>query len=58
MSESPEVERNDQSPRGKTNMKPSPETTEERKIKFESAEESPKGNQMKNVTNSENIGTA
>ena len=57
MSESPEVERNDQNPQGKTNLKPSPET-EERKIKFESAKESPKGNQMKNAGQSENIGTA
>ena len=57
MSESPAVERNDRNPQGKTNLKPGPET-EERKIKFESAEESPKGNQMKNAGQSENIGTA
>jgi hypothetical protein len=57
MSENPEVERSDQNPQGKTNLKPSPET-EERKVKFESAEESPKGNQMKNAGQSENIGTA
>lgn len=57
MSESPEVERNDRNLQGKTNLKQGPET-EERNIKFESAEESPKGNQMKNTGNSENIGTA
>jgi hypothetical protein len=57
MSENPEVERSDQNPQGKTNLKPSPET-EDRKVKFESAEESPKGNQMKNAGQSENIGTA
>jgi hypothetical protein len=61
MSESPEVERGTQNPKGKTNIEKSPEPKLDRTVPpepVEAAEESPQGNQMKNVGKVDKIGTA
>jgi hypothetical protein len=62
MSESPEVERSTQNPKGSTNLKgaepPADKTDPTQPVEISSVEESPQGNQMKNVGKTDKIGTA
>ena len=63
MSESPEVERGTQNPKGRTNMEqgaepPLDKTDPTQPVEVASTEESPQGNQMKNVGKTDKIGTA
>ena len=62
MSESPEVERSTQNPKGKTNLKstesPVDKTDPTQPVEISSVEETPQGNQMKNVGRTDKIGTA
>jgi len=62
MSESPEVERSTQNPKGRTNIEQGAEPTIDKTdptqpVEVESVE-SPQGNQMKNVGKTDKIGTA
>ena len=62
MSESPEVERSTQNPKGRTNIEqgaepPVDKTDPTQPVEVESVE-SPQGNQMKNVGKTDKIGTA
>ena len=63
MSESPEVERSIQNPKGKSNLEqgagpPVDKTDPTEPVEVESAGESPYGSQMKNVGKTDKIGTA
>ena len=63
MSESPEVERSTQNPEGKSNLEQGIEprvdnTDPTEPVEVSSADESPQGNQMKNVGKVDKIGTA
>ena len=62
MSDSPEVERGTQNPKGKTNLKsgesPANKTDPTEPVEVSSVEETPQGNQMKNVGRTDKIGTA
>jgi hypothetical protein len=63
MSESPEVERSIQNPKGKSNLEqgagPRVDKTDPTEpVEVASASESPQGSQMKNVGKTDNISTA
>jgi hypothetical protein len=63
MSESPEVERGSQNPKGKSNLErgaePQTDNTDPTKpTEVRSIEDSPKGNQMKNVGRTDKVGMA
>lgn len=63
MSESPEVEKSMQNPKGRTNLQKEQETQPDTKdpaqpTKVASVEDSPRGNQMRNIGRTDTIGTA
>jgi hypothetical protein len=62
MSESPELERSTQNPKGRSNLKggesPVDKTDPTQPVEVSSAKETPQGNQMKNVGRTDKIGTA
>lgn len=63
MSESPEVERGPQNPKGKSNLErgaePQKDNTDPTEpVEVRSVEESPQGNQMKNVGRTDKVGMA
>ena len=63
MSESPEVERGSQNLRGRSNLKRGPEhqkdeTDPTQPTEVRSIEDSPKGNQMKNMGRTDKVGMA
>jgi hypothetical protein len=63
MSESPEVERGPQNPKGRSNLErgaepPADNTDPTQPVEVASAEESPQGNQMRNLGKTDKIGTA
>ena len=63
MSESPEVEKSMQNPKGRTNLQKEqeaqPDTTDPAEpTKVASVEISPRGNQMRNIGRTDTIGTA
>jgi hypothetical protein len=63
MSESPEVERGTQNPKGRTNLEqgaepPVGKTDPTQPVEVASVEESPQGSQMKNVGKTDKVGMA